>query len=75
MSARSYATTGTKRRFVAVLGLPPVDSAVMAVRASILADDAEKVEVTDTGIVSPLTNEPIFETKSAMAIDAKKLDK
>jgi hypothetical protein len=37
--AWSYATTGTKRRFVAVLGLPPVDSAVMAVRATILADE------------------------------------
>lgn len=36
--AWSYATEGTKRRFIAVLGLPPVDSAVMAVRASILAD-------------------------------------
>src|SRR6266849_9029431 len=34
--AWSYATTGTKRRFVAVLGLPPVDSAAMAVRATIL---------------------------------------
>lgn len=36
--AWSHATTGTKRRFVAVLGLPPVDSAVMAVRTSILAE-------------------------------------
>lgn len=40
--AWSYATTGTKRRFVAVLGVPPVDSAVMAVRASILADEQAK---------------------------------
>ncbi|SRR6266508_3341295 len=37
--AWSYATTGTKRRFVAVLGLPPVDSPVMAVRATILANE------------------------------------
>ena len=40
--AWSYATTGTKRRFVAVLGLPPVDGPVMAVRASVLADDNAK---------------------------------
>ena len=36
--AWSEATTGKKRRFFAVLHVPPVDSAVMAVRASILAD-------------------------------------
>lgn len=36
--AWSYPTTGSRRRFVAVLGLPPVDSPVMAVRATILAD-------------------------------------
>lgn len=36
--AWSYPTTGTKRRFVTVLGLPPVDSAAMAVRATIIAD-------------------------------------
>ena len=35
--AWSHQTDGGKRRFVAVLGLPPVDSAVMAVRASIAA--------------------------------------
>jgi hypothetical protein len=40
--AWSYITTGTKRRFMAVLGLPPVDSPVMAVRASILADEQAK---------------------------------
>jgi hypothetical protein len=40
--AWSYPTTGTKRQFVAVLGLPPVDSAVMAVRASILANEKAK---------------------------------
>jgi hypothetical protein len=37
--AWSYVTTGTKRRFMAVLGLAPVDGPVMAVRASILAED------------------------------------
>lgn len=36
--AWSEATTGTKRRFFVVLHAPPVDSAVSAVRASILAD-------------------------------------
>lgn len=30
--------TGTKRRFFAVLAVPPIDSAVAAVRASIAAD-------------------------------------
>jgi hypothetical protein len=40
--AWSYITTGTKRRFMAVLGLPPVDGPVMAVRASILADQHAK---------------------------------
>jgi len=40
--AWSYRTEGTRRRFMAVLGLPPVDSAVMAVRASILADERAK---------------------------------
>lgn len=40
--AWSYVTTGTKRRFMAVLGLPPVDGPVMAVRASILADQQTK---------------------------------
>ena len=40
--AWSYVTTGTKRRFMAVLGLPPVDGPVMAVRASILADEHKK---------------------------------
>ncbi len=36
--AWSEATTGTKRRFFAVLHIAPVDSAAQAVRASILAD-------------------------------------
>jgi hypothetical protein len=33
--AWSYATEGTKRRFMAVLGIPPVDSPIKAVRAAI----------------------------------------
>ena len=41
-TTRAYAwslrTTGTKRRFFAVLHAPPVDSAVAAVRAAIVAD-------------------------------------
>lgn len=37
--AWSYATEGGKRKFVAVLGLGPVDGPVMAVRASILAEN------------------------------------
>lgn len=36
--AWSEATTGTKRRFFVVLETPPIDSAQMAIRASILAD-------------------------------------
>jgi hypothetical protein len=40
--AWSYPTTGGKRRFVAVLRLPPVDSPAIAVRASILADERAK---------------------------------
>jgi hypothetical protein len=40
--AWSYPTGGGKRRFMAVLGLPPVDGPVMAVRASILADQQAK---------------------------------
>jgi hypothetical protein len=39
--AWSYRTDGTRRKFKAVLGVPPVDGPVMAVRASILAE-AEK---------------------------------
>ena len=35
--AWSYATTGAKRRFVAVLGAPPVDSPRKAVQVEILA--------------------------------------
>jgi hypothetical protein len=44
-AARAYAwseaTTGTKRRFFAVLALPPIDSPAAALRASILADARE----------------------------------
>jgi len=36
--AWSEATTGTKRRFFVVLGVPPVGSAKAAVQASIMAD-------------------------------------
>lgn len=36
--AWSEATTGTRRRFFTVLAVPPVDSPVAALRASILAD-------------------------------------
>lgn len=36
--AWSYRTEGARRKFKAVLGVPPVDGPVMAVRASILAD-------------------------------------
>jgi hypothetical protein len=38
--AWSYLVEGTRRKFKAVLGLPPVDGPVMAVRASILAEQA-----------------------------------
>jgi hypothetical protein len=41
--AWSEATTGTKRRFLAVLHVAPIDSAAKAVRGSILAD-AKAVE-------------------------------
>lgn len=40
--AWSHATEGTKRRFYAVLHIPPVDSPVAAVRASIVADARQK---------------------------------
>jgi hypothetical protein len=40
--AWSHPTKAGRRNFVAVLGLPPVDSAVMAVRASILAAEKKK---------------------------------
>jgi hypothetical protein len=36
--AWSYRTEGTRRKFKAVLGVPPVDGPVMAVRASIMAE-------------------------------------
>jgi hypothetical protein len=44
--AWSYATTGTKRRFIAILGVSPVDSPVMAVRTAILAQvrEAERAQ-------------------------------
>jgi hypothetical protein len=45
-ATRAYAwsvrTEGARRRFKAVLGVPPIDSAAMAVRASILADEKTK---------------------------------
>lgn len=46
-ATRAYAWSfltgeGTKRRFKAILGVPPVDGPVMAVRASILADEQRK---------------------------------
>jgi len=40
--AWSFRTEGTRRKFKAVLGVPPVDSPVMAVRASILAEERAK---------------------------------
>lgn len=40
--AWSEATTGTKRRFFAVLGVGKIDSAAKAVQASILADATRK---------------------------------
>src|SRR5580698_752925 len=40
--AWSYRTEGTRRKFKAVLGVPPVDGPVMAVRASILAEEQRK---------------------------------
>ncbi|MGO8998920.1 MAG: hypothetical protein ACLQVI_36810 [Polyangiaceae bacterium] len=36
--AWSHVTTGTKRRFHAVLGVPPIDSPLLAVRASIVGE-------------------------------------
>jgi hypothetical protein len=40
--AWSYLVEGTRRKFKAVLGVPPVDGPVMAVRASILAEKQNK---------------------------------
>jgi hypothetical protein len=40
--AWSYLVEGTRRKFKAVLGVPPVDGPVMAVRASILAEQQKK---------------------------------
>jgi len=42
--AWSFPATAGKPKFVTVLGLPPVDSAVTAVRATILADAKAKEE-------------------------------
>jgi hypothetical protein len=36
--AWSHATDGNRRRFHAVLGLPPVDGPIMAVRTAVLAE-------------------------------------
>jgi hypothetical protein len=46
--AWSEATTGTKRRFFAVLAAPPIDSPAKAVQASIFADaqDLERAKKT-----------------------------
>jgi hypothetical protein len=41
--AWSYATTGGRRRFLAVLHSPPIDGPVAAVRAAIVADHLAKV--------------------------------
>jgi hypothetical protein len=40
--AWSVRTEGTRRRFVAILGVAPIDSAVMAVRASVLASEQKR---------------------------------
>jgi hypothetical protein len=40
--AWSHLVEGTRRKFKAVLGVPPVDGPVMAVRASILAEQQAK---------------------------------
>jgi hypothetical protein len=40
--AWSFRTEGTRRKFKAVLGVLPVDGPVMAVRASILAEEQKK---------------------------------
>lgn len=40
--AWSYLVEGSRRKFKAVLGVPPVDGPVMAVRASILAEQQAK---------------------------------
>ena len=45
-ATRAYAwsvrTEGTRRRFVAILGVPPVTDATMAVRASIMAEQKKR---------------------------------
>ena len=41
--AWSYPTSGSDRRFVAVLGVPPIDGPAMAVRSAILADEQAKL--------------------------------
>ena len=40
--AWSYLVEGTRRKFKAILGVPPVDGPVMAVRASILAEEQKR---------------------------------
>ena len=40
--AWSHRTEGRRRRFLAVLALPPVDSALMAVRAHIMAESEKR---------------------------------
>ena len=40
--AWSFRTEGSKRRFVAILGVPPVTDAIMAVRAFVLAETRKK---------------------------------
>jgi len=40
--AWSHATTGTKRRFVAVLGVPGVDSPELAVKAAIVSEGRQR---------------------------------
>jgi hypothetical protein len=39
--ACSYMTTGKKRRFIAILGLSPVDDGIVAVRTAVLAQVRE----------------------------------
>lgn len=43
--AWSHATTGTKRRFVAVLGEGPIDSPELAVKAAIVQEGRERLGV------------------------------
>lgn len=45
--AWSEATTGAKRRFFAVLRVPPIDSAIVAVRGSLVSDARELPKRSD----------------------------